>query len=86
MQDAGERFDKLRTDSSEADVAQLVEQPIRNRQVTSSTLVVGSRFCQGRLRAPRDLGRFCFAPISIRREKFGGDKVGTHPLIRKERE
>ena len=25
-----------------ADVAQLVEQPIRNRQVTSSTLVVGS--------------------------------------------
>ena len=26
----------------EADVAQLVEQPIRNRQVTSSTLVVGS--------------------------------------------
>ena len=28
----------------EADVAQLVEQPIRNRQVTSSTLVVGSIF------------------------------------------
>jgi hypothetical protein len=28
----------------EADVAQLVEQPIRNRQVTSSTLVVGSSF------------------------------------------
>ena len=27
-----------------ADVAQLVEQPIRNRQVTSSTLVVGSIF------------------------------------------
>ena len=26
----------------EADVAQLVEQPIRNRQVTSSSLVVGS--------------------------------------------
>ena len=26
----------------QADVAQLVEQPIRNRQVTSSTLVVGS--------------------------------------------
>ena len=29
-----------------ADVAQLVEQSIRNRQVTSSTLVVGSRFSQ----------------------------------------
>ncbi len=27
---------------NKADVAQLVEQPIRNRQVTSSTLVVGS--------------------------------------------
>ena len=27
-----------------ADVAQLVEQPIRNRQVTSSSLVVGSIF------------------------------------------
>jgi hypothetical protein len=31
-------------ESKEADVAQLVEQPIRNRQVTSSTLVVGSNF------------------------------------------
>jgi hypothetical protein len=27
---------------SEADVAQLVEQPIRNRQVISSSLIVGS--------------------------------------------
>jgi hypothetical protein len=31
----------------EADVAQLVEQPIRNRQVTSSSLVVGSIFYAG---------------------------------------
>ncbi len=32
----------------QADVAQLVEQPIRNRQVTSSTLVVGSNFFKSR--------------------------------------
>jgi hypothetical protein len=35
-------FGKLKGSKPEADVAQLVEQPIRNRQVTSSTLVVGS--------------------------------------------
>ena len=34
------KLNVLRT--NEADVAQLVEQPIRNRQVTSSSLVVGS--------------------------------------------
>ena len=31
--------------SEQADVAQLVEQPIRNRQVTGSSPVVGSRKC-----------------------------------------
>ena len=31
--------------SEQADVAQLVEQPIRNRQVTGSSPVVGSRDC-----------------------------------------
>ena len=35
-------FDILTESSPRADVAQLVEQPIRNRQVTSSSLVVGS--------------------------------------------
>jgi hypothetical protein len=34
--------DLINLKKAEADVAQLVEQPIRNRQVTSSTLVVGS--------------------------------------------
>ena len=39
------RFFAPQIESEEwADVAQLVEQPIRNRQVTSSTLVVGSSF------------------------------------------
>jgi hypothetical protein len=39
MSNGGETASRL---SLQADVAQLVEQPIRNRQVTSSTLVVGS--------------------------------------------
>jgi hypothetical protein len=41
---SSERFDKLNKAKQKADVAQLVEQPIRNRQVTSSSLVVGSIF------------------------------------------
>jgi hypothetical protein len=41
-----------------ADVAQLVEQPIRNRQVTSSSLVVGSSINAGSKRI--DLGTLHF--------------------------
>ena len=42
------RFQPPQLESKEwADVAQLVEQPIRNRQVTSSSLVVGSIFLLG---------------------------------------
>ena len=36
------RFDKLEQSQPEADVAQLVEQPIRNRQVSGSSPLVGS--------------------------------------------
>ena len=38
------RFDKLDWSNQQADVAQLVEQPIRNRQVSGSSPLVGSRF------------------------------------------
>ena len=36
------RFDKLDWSNQKADVAQLVEQPIRNRQVSGSSPLVGS--------------------------------------------
>ena len=36
------RFDKLDWSNQQADVAQLVEQPIRNRQVSGSSPLVGS--------------------------------------------
>ncbi len=39
------RTRKIKSQMSKADVAQLVEQPIRNRQVTGSSPVVGSRNC-----------------------------------------
>jgi hypothetical protein len=41
---AGYRDDKIQR--AKADVAQLVEQPIRNRQVTGSSPVVGSKCLQ----------------------------------------
>jgi hypothetical protein len=43
------RADPYRRAFPQADVAQLVEQPIRNRQVTGSSPVVGSirNFCRG---------------------------------------
>src|SRR5580698_6097218 len=41
-------------DKAQADVAQLVEQPIRNRQVTGSSPVVGSRSSDAERRLPRN--------------------------------
>ena len=53
--------------TNKADVAQLVEQPIRNRQVTSSSLVVGSILLPNvyaASSAPRLLGAFGSGPCS----------------------
>ena len=47
---------QIESKESKADVAQLVEQPIRNRQVTGSSPVVGSRTrCRVSFPAQKDL-------------------------------
>ena len=48
------RFSHPHLESRQADVAQLVEQPIRNRQVNGSSPFVGSRFSQACRSVPCD--------------------------------